>query len=160
MSPFLRFFQFRFGPVIVALAVSSPTWAAKPLPGGLPPSDDPIYQLRDPFRRPEITLEKEAPKEPLQLIPVDDLKLVGVTLGLGRVVAMLKDKGGKTWYVREGMKIGTQGGVIVKITATQVQIKETTQNALGQEEVNDKPIYLPNDRVNPLLEDGAAVERN
>ena len=148
----LRLLWIGFAHLLAASAVSNVSWAARPLPGGMPAEGDAIYQLRDPFRMPEMALQKLEPKEPLQLIPLDKLELLGVTQGKDRVVAMLKDPNGKTWFVREAMKIGMNGGVIEKISSSKVVVREQSFNALGQEETLRVEIQLPRGRVNPLLE--------
>ncbi len=128
-----------------------PCHAAKPEPGGMPPEGDEIYQRRDPFRKPDIALEKVQPKGELERMPLESFTLLGITKGLDRVVAMVRDPNGKTWFLEEGVKIGTRGGVIQKISGTQIEIKEVTQNALGQEEVAVVSIALPEGKRNPLL---------
>ncbi len=117
----------------------------------MPPEGDEIYQRRDPFRVPEFALEKVQPKGELELLPIQGFTLVGVTKGLQRVVAMLRDSTGKTWFVEEGVRIGTNGGVIQKILPNRIEVKEVTSNALGQEEVSILRIDLPEQRKNPLL---------
>jgi len=135
-----------------ALAVMlPPAFGAKPEPGGMPPEGDEIYQRRDPFRKPDIALEKVQPKGELEMMPLESFTLVGITKGLERVVAMVRDQNGKTWFLEEGVRIGTRGGVIQKISGTQIEIKEVTQNVLGQDEVAMVSMALPEGRKNPLL---------
>jgi hypothetical protein len=127
--------------------------ASRPLPGGMPPEGDPIYSLRDPFRVPAIALEKAIPKQPLELISIEKIELVGITKGRDRVVAMIRERdSGKTWFVRESMKLGDRGGVIERITPRKITVREQTYNALGQEETKRVDIELNKDRENPLLQ--------
>jgi hypothetical protein len=128
-------------------------YASRPLPGGMPPEGDPIYSLRDPFRIPEVVLAKSAPKEPLELISIEKIELLGITRGKSRVVAMIREKeSGKTWFVRESEKLGDRGGVIEKITSKKMIIREQSMNALGQVEVRRFDIELNKVRENPLIQ--------
>jgi len=141
------------GLLLTSVFFSDSARASRPLPGGMPPEGDPLYLLRDPFRIPEVALEKTSPKEPLELIPIEKVELVGITRGKNRVVAMIREKdSGKTWFVRESEKLGDRGGVIEKITPKKMIIREQSFNALGQEEVRRFDIELNKGRENPLLQ--------
>jgi Tfp pilus assembly protein PilP len=137
--------------VVLVVWFAVPCFAAKPEQGGMPPEGDEIYQRRDPFRKPEMAMERVQPKSELERMPLESFTLMGITKGLDRVVAMVRDQNGKTWFLEEGVKIGTRGGVIQKISGTQIEIKEVTQNALGQEEIAVVSIALPEGKRNPLL---------
>ena len=56
---------------------------------------------------------------------------------------MLLDPDGKSHLVTERECIGVRDGVITKITAKRVVIREKTINVLGQEEVVVTEIKLP-----------------
>jgi hypothetical protein len=98
--------------------------------------------IRDPFKAPEIQSADETPKGPLERIPIDRFKLLGVITGPDRFRAMLQDPDGQTHLVSERMKIGNRQGVVKKITSKGLWIQEKVVNVLGQEEKVDTVLKL------------------
>lgn len=123
--------------------------ASKDIKGRIPPLPEikpfPIVSyetsdLIDPFNSGKIEPEKKASagggglkpdlnryKEPLEAYPLESLKMVGVVREKGRTSAMIQaDKAVHT--VRVGNYMGQNFGMVVRITDTEVQLKELVQD--------------------------------
>jgi Tfp pilus assembly protein PilP len=129
-------------------------------PGAMPPAEAPSDDLlsllsaenpngnpaslsiRDPFKAPDIQAADETPKGPLERIPLDRFKLLGVITGPDRFRAMLQDPEGQTHLVSERMKLGNRQGVVKKITSKGLWVQEKVVNVLGQEEKVDTVLKL------------------
>jgi Tfp pilus assembly protein PilP len=97
-----------------------------------------IANLRDPFRMPVLqNSEDGTPRSPLELVPIDRMKVLGVITGPDQFRAMIQDPGGQTFLVSEKMKLGIRKGVVKKITSKGLWIQEKVLNVLGQEETVD-----------------------
>jgi len=102
-----------------------------------------FMQLRDPFKMPSLVSGEAETRTELELIPIESFKMIGVTTGPDRAKAMLQAQDGRTFFVTEKTKIGVNEGVIERITAKSVQIKEKKVNAMGQEEEFSFEIKFP-----------------
>lgn len=104
-----------------------------------------VLKLRDPFKRPKFVIESAIVKSELETMPLDKFKLVGVVTGPNQLRAMVATDSGKTFFVSEKMKIGTNRGIITRITPDEIQVTERTINVLGQEEVTQSLIKMHSD---------------
>lgn len=108
----------------------------------LPPDEserialDKIIRMRDPFLKPDLRtlVNKGSPKSELQLYAVQDFELSGIISGGTRLRAMLLGPNGKSFFVREGDKIGVKDGVVKKIKPDSVVVRETEINLIGKKE--------------------------
>jgi Tfp pilus assembly protein PilP len=101
-----------------------------------------VLQLRDPFREPEIQVEKEEILTDLEKYKVTDYQVVGVITGPKRIRAMIKTPDGKTHMVGETMRLGLKKGVIRRITTESVIVREKVLNVFGEEEFVDTELML------------------
>ena len=108
-------------------------------------SDLEIFKLRDPFKIPIISLTPTREKEPLELFELEKIKLIGVTTGPKEMQAVVMTPDGETHYVYESSRIGTRNGRIKKITSDAVLVGESIVNVMGQEEVVNSVIRLPDE---------------
>ena len=92
-----------------------------------------VIGLRDPFRMPDMNqlLRKGRKKSQLELIPLEDFKLVGVMTGPRDIRAMLKGPGNKIFYVKKDDRIGISNGVIKSISTDRIRVEESVTNILG-----------------------------
>src|SRR5580698_3776482 len=102
-----------------------------------------FLRVRDPFKRPLLSKGLEEKVTELEKYPTEDFKLVGVLTGPAHIRAMLVDPAGKSHFVSERMRIGVRKGVIMKITAGRVTVREQVVNVLGQIESSDIDLNLP-----------------
>jgi Tfp pilus assembly protein PilP len=103
-------------------------------------------KLRDPFRMPDkVISEATEIKTDLEMFALNELKLVGILAGKGfsRGMVLAPDK--KTYIVTPTMKIGTNGGVIQKITANRLVIQEKKTNLANEIDLFEKELRLTTD---------------
>ncbi len=111
--------------LILLLSISA--WSDSKIP-------ESFLRIRDPFKRPNLQAELGSPKSELELFATEQFKMVGAISGPDKKRAMLLGPDGKNYLVSENTKIGTRKGVILKITASAVQVREKVINILGEEE--------------------------
>ncbi len=70
-------------------------------------------------------------KEPLESFPVDAMALVGSLTKAGQPVALVKVDG-LLYQVKVGNYLGQNYGRVMKITETEVSLREITQDAVGE----------------------------
>jgi type IV pilus assembly protein PilP len=70
-------------------------------------------------------------KEPLESFPIDTMTLVGSVVKAGQPIALLKVDG-LLYQVRVGNYLGQSYGRVVKITETEVVLREIAQDAVGE----------------------------
>jgi type IV pilus assembly protein PilP len=70
-------------------------------------------------------------KEPLEAYPLDTMTLVGQIVQSGQVVGLLKVDN-LLYQVRPGSYLGQNYGKIVKITETEITLREIVQDAVGE----------------------------
>jgi type IV pilus assembly protein PilP len=113
----------------------------EPLPSVKPP-DTFAYDgtnLVDPFKprnlRPSKSGGKQPdfarPKEPLELYPLDGLRMVGTLQQEGHIYALVRTPENTLYRVKVGDHIGQNFGVIVAISENAIQIKEIVQDSAG-----------------------------
>ena len=100
-----------------------------------------MLNLRDPFRRPEIKIEN-VQRNPLENFPIDQIKIMGIVTGPHHMRAMVGTPDGKTLFISENTKMGQHQGVVTKITADLIRVREKIVNVLGQEESLETDILL------------------
>lgn len=71
---------------------------------------------------------------PLQKYELKDLKLVAVVVSENELTAMLEDPTGYGYFVRKGMLVGPNDGVVERVIPNGLIIKEKFYNSLGEEE--------------------------
>ncbi len=100
-------------------------------------------ELPDPFGPAKIELVTKAsggggrlkpnmnrPREPLESFPLESLKMVGVLTQKKQMHALVRADG-NLYRVRAGNYLGQNFGLITGITDTQIQLRETIQDAGG-----------------------------
>lgn len=98
-----------------------------------------VYQaadLRDPFSRylnqsSSNQPDMNRPKGPLELVPLDSIKMVGTISRNNVTWAILRTPDGNIYTVSVGTYVGLNYGKIVKITPTETDIQETIQEVGG-----------------------------
>jgi len=68
---------------------------------------------------------------PLQRYDLGELKFVGVIWGAGLRKALVEDAEGKGYTVGVGMKIGSSGGVVTRITEEEIVVREAFRDYTG-----------------------------
>jgi type IV pilus assembly protein PilP len=71
---------------------------------------------------------------PLQKYELKDLKLVAVVVSDNELTAMLEDPTGYGYFVRKGMLVGPNDGVVERVIPNGLIIKEKFYNSLGEVE--------------------------
>lgn len=122
-------------PSLPAMPTATPNNQAVLMPSEI------VTKVRDPFKRPKI-LENEEGKTELDRVSVDQLRLVGVMNGPSRVRALVKAPSGKTYFVKESMRLGFRDGVVTRISRDAVRVREKVVNILGQEEQVESVLKL------------------
>lgn len=96
--------------------------------------------LEDPFKARNMRPGKggggpqpdlDRPKEPLELFPLDGLRMVGTIARQGQLFAVVRTSEATLYRVRKGDRIGQNFGVITSISETAIEIKETAQDSAG-----------------------------
>ncbi|MGK5087778.1 pilus assembly protein PilP [Bdellovibrionota bacterium FG-2] len=134
----------------LAMGAETPPETQTAAPPEANPSSE-LLKLRDPFKRPSAlgaggaggAGEGLKPTSALETLSIDQIKVVGIMTGPGAHRAMIQAADGRTFFVAENSKVGMRKGVVKKITADSVRIREKILNALGQEESVDTEIRLP-----------------
>ena len=101
-----------------------------------------ITSLRDPFI-PFIKFTEKSAKQkvkkpllPLQRYALSQLVLIAIIdAGEKGKWAMVQDASGKGYMVREGMPIGSEGGVVKEILPDQIVVEQTKVDLLGKKKV-------------------------
>ena len=70
-------------------------------------------------------------KEPLEAFPIDAMALVGSVVKAGQPIGLVKVDG-LLYQVKVGNYLGQNFGRVVKITETEVVLREITQDAVGE----------------------------
>lgn len=71
------------------------------------------------------------PKQPLELFPLDGLRMVGTLSRQGQIYALVRTPENTLYRVKRGDRIGQNFGVITAITDTAIEIRETVQDGAG-----------------------------
>ena len=101
---------------------------------------------RDPFSYSKIeaegATEEQAPLLPLQRYDLTDLKMVGVIWGEKDPKALIEDAEGTGYTVSIGEKVGRSGGLVVRITQTEIIVKEQFPVAGGRMVTRENSLQL------------------
>lgn len=100
---------------------------------------------RDPFRSILVTAEgarKLDSLPPLLRTEIRDMLLIGVVWGAFGYSAMVQMPDGKGYTVRTGTEIGTNNGIVKKITQDRVLVEEKFQDIFGESKVREVALEL------------------
>lgn len=99
-----------------------------------------VSSKKDPFK--PYVIEQKAAKPvhrtrsedalPIQQYEVGQFRVAGIIVGLKENRAQIIDPMGKAYIVREGMRIGSNDGKIVKISATGIEVLELFREDNGK----------------------------
>jgi type IV pilus assembly protein PilP len=78
-----------------------------------------------------IAPELQRRKEPLEAMPLDDMKMVGILNKGGKMVALVRVNN-LLYQVRPGNYLGQNYGRITRITETEITLREIAQDAAGE----------------------------
>ncbi len=112
---------------------------------------DPVGKT-DPFksfiviRSKESSEDESVPKPYLQTVELSQLSITVIVVGDSGKWAMVKDSKGDGYIIKEGTLIGTNGGIVHKIQAGEVIIREEFTNYKGETEVKDVSKKTPSVR--------------
>lgn len=104
---------------------------------------------RDPFQpfllinRPVNNDVDLSAQTPLQQYDTLQYKLSAIIVGYGQPMAMLLAPSGKSYIVRNGMKIGKSGGSVIKITKEALFVEEKYRDLTDEIRTNMLEIKLP-----------------
>ncbi|MFW6333735.1 MAG: pilus assembly protein PilP [Desulfosalsimonas sp.] len=91
-------------------------------------------------------IQRREPRTPLERIALSQLKLTAVLRipGQEKAVAMVEDKGGKGYVVKEGTYIGENGGQVSDIIRDRIIIQEKYKDVFGKIAVREIEKKLQN----------------
>ena len=94
---------------------------------------DPFSQQKQEARQPNSMLaaEMNRRKEPLESFPLDSMSMVGSVARAGKPVALLRVDN-LLYQVKTGDYLGQNYGRIIRITETDVALREVVQDAAGE----------------------------
>jgi type IV pilus assembly protein PilP len=79
---------------------------------------------------------------PLQKVNVEDLKLVGIVKNPDGNTALIQTPDGKGYFLRGGLPLGKNEGVVAKILEDKMIVKEKKKDFLGQITVSEVVLEL------------------
>ena len=97
----------------------------------------PLTQIRKPVG------DSGEPMTPLQRFELGQYRLLAVIVGKGEPRAMVQAPDGKTYILKEGLKIGKNGGVIIDINSYVIQVEEKYYDFSGNVRTNIQEIGVP-----------------
>lgn len=71
------------------------------------------------------------PKDPLETFPLDGLRMVGTLVKDGQMSALIKTPTGTLYRIKKGEHIGQNFGLVIAITESNLEIRETVQDGVG-----------------------------
>jgi len=107
---------------------------------------------RDPFQSLANLLKGDharAELPPLQRVPLSDLKLQGIMWGASGYYGSLRMPDGKSYTVKEGMRIGMNNGVIAMIRKHAIIVSEPSLDLAGNPTTKEIEILLRPQEVSP-----------
>lgn len=105
---------------------------------GTPDPFKPVIQPVIKKAKTKTTANKATPVllTPLELFSISQLKLVGITMGKGKNMAMIEDPTGKFYPTTKGTLIGLKQGKVTDIHPDRIVIEETTIDSDEKKRVN------------------------
>ncbi|HWI41639.1 MAG TPA: pilus assembly protein PilP [Verrucomicrobiae bacterium] len=80
---------------------------------------------------------------PIQSYEVSQFRVIGIIAGLSDNKAMVLDPAGKSYVLKEGMLVGPNGGKIVRITDSYVEVSEKYREDSGNVKHRSVRLALP-----------------
>lgn len=104
-----------------------------------------VHEMRDPFEPPagpepvQVAQEQAGgpqpdpnrPREPLEMFPLDSLRMVGILEREETTFGLVKARDGTLFRVREGNYLGQNHGKILRISEQQIDLMEIVPNGTG-----------------------------
>ena len=102
---------------------------------------------RDPFvsfssKGEELTSEDQSPLLPLQRYELGELKMVGVIWGAKGPKALVEDARGTGYTIGIGERVGRSGGVVTRITETEIIVREEFPGVGGRKVARESTLQL------------------
>jgi Tfp pilus assembly protein PilP len=99
---------------------------------------------RDPFRPydPEPAKGVSLDKAPLELYPLDDLKVTAIVEVGGEPAANIQIPTGSGYLIKKGAKIGQNGGEVIEILSDRVVVLETSKDFSGEEKTRQRELII------------------
>jgi type IV pilus assembly protein PilP len=97
-------------------------------------------ELPDPFKPRSLKPAKgggalqpdlSRPKEPLEQYPLDGLRMVGTLFKAGQIYALVRTPDSTLYRIKKGDHIGQNFGLVIGITETSIELRETVQDGVG-----------------------------
>lgn len=104
---------------------------------------------RDPFKSVIVFSERTPTSEelpPLQRMDLSELKLIGVVWGGFGYHAMLRAADGKGYPIRVGTRVGSNNGVVRRISSTSVVVEERFMTIFGEKKTREVVMELRSEK--------------
>jgi type IV pilus assembly protein PilP len=85
---------------------------------------------------------------PLQKVDVNELKLVGIVKNPEGNMALIQTPDGKGYFLRKGLRVGKNEGIVAEVLEDQVIVKEKRTDFLGQISVEEAVLKLKKEEGN------------
>lgn len=108
----------------------------KGTPDPFKPIIQPVIKKAKAKARATVKQAKPVPLTPLELFSISQLKLVGITMGQGKNMAMIEDPTGKFYAITTGTLIGLKRGKVTGIHPDRIVIEEKTIDSEEQKRIN------------------------
>lgn len=109
-------------------------------------------ERRDPFisllRRGENMGDWGDELTPLQRVSVSELKLVGIVDNPEGDMALIQTPDGKGYFLRKGMQVGKNEGIVAQVLEDKVIVKEKKTDFLGQISIDEVVLILKKEEGN------------
>lgn len=86
--------------------------------------------------------QSKRPKTPLEKIDISQLKLGAIIQAESGNMALVKDAGGKPYFLTPGTYVGIHSGTVTEILADRVVIEEKTKDVLGRQNAKTRELKL------------------
>ena len=90
----------------------------------------------------ELASEDQSPLLPLQRYELGELKMSGVIWGSKGPKALVEDAKGEGFTVEVGERIGRSGGVVIRITETEIVVREEFPGVGGRKVARESTLQL------------------
>jgi type IV pilus assembly protein PilP len=75
--------------------------------------------------------DQSRPKEALELFPLDGLRMVGTLIKGGQIYALVRTPENTLYRIKKGEHMGQNFGLVIGITDTSIELRETVQDGVG-----------------------------